>query len=310
MTRWACFSKSFLGVAMLGVFGSATAGATLDLTGAGTSGWFTDDTGIVGAEVMYRQTSTQPTGTGYIDPFVRVGMQGSAGKDVVSAYNTTVDGVLNNSNEDNWNHAITYGQMAIQGSGATSFVRFLLDINQTGANRTLNLDDVQIFITSGASSANQSTTNFSADGKLLLAGATEVYRMDKPGTSKPPASCIGSSDCGALAADGSNRVSLDFTHGSGSGDLFLDIPVAYFNAAFSLAGINNGAKAGTFIYLYSKFGSDPFNNNDGFEEWAFLAKVAPPEGPGFSAPEPSSLLLAGLGVLAVVGSRKRHRATA
>jgi hypothetical protein len=290
--------KSLVGAAALAVAGWAHAGIELDLTSAGAFGTINGGT--------YRQTSQQPTGTGYIDPFVRIGMQGSAGKDVVNAYNTTVDGVLNNSNEDNWNHAVTFGQMQIQGNGANSYVRFLLDINQTGSNPRLNLDDVQIFI---SSSPNQSVATFSADGLVNLAG-TQVYRMDNAGTSAPPANCQGNNNCGAY--DGSNRVSLDFSlgSGSGSGDMYLDIPVAKFNTAFGLAGISSPNQAGTYIYLYSKFGSNPYNNNDGFEEWAFLAKISPTDGPGFSTPEPSSLVLAGLGLLAAGVSRRRQRTAA
>lgn len=292
--------KSLVGAAAFAAVGFAQAGVTLDLTTAGATAQF------AGSSAVYRQTSQQPTGTGYIDPFVRIGMQGSAGKDVVNAYNTTVDGVLNNSNENNWNHAVTFGQMQIQGNGANAYVRFLLDINQTGANPKLNLDDVQIFI---SSIPNQSVTTFSGDGLVNLTG-TQVYRMDAAGSSTPPATCQGNNNCGAY--DGSNRVTLDFTlgSGSGSGDMYLDIPIAMFTAAFSAASISSQNQAGTYIYLYSKFGSNPYNNNDGFEEWAFLAKVAPPDGPGFSTPEPSSLVLAGIGLLAVGAGRRRQRARA
>lgn len=257
----------------------------------------------------YTRTDTQPTGTGYIDPFVRVGMQGSAGKEVVHAYNTTVDGVLNNSNEDNWNHEVTIGQMQIQGSGNAAFFRFLLDINQNqgGTGELLNLDDVQLFI---SSNPNQNVTTFTADGQIQLASSTLVYRMDDPGTSSAPTPCKGKNGNCAVY-DGSSRVTLDYSlnSGSGSGDMYLDIPVSMFNAAFAAAGLTTDAqKNGAFVYLYSKFGSDPFTNNDGFEEWAFLAKTDNGGG-GFSGgtPEPATVLLAGLAVVAARSASKRRK---
>lgn len=286
MKNWSDLSKSLLGLAVLLVAGGVHAAVALDLTTKGA-------TGVING-ATYTQMNQQPTGTGYIDPFVRVGMQGSAGKDVVQAYNTTVNGVFNNSNEDNWNHAVTFGQLQLQTVNGVSFMRFLLDINQTGANPKLNLDDVQVFI---STLPNQSTMSLSGTGLLGLANSTLVYRMD------------GAPD------GGDNKATLDYSlnSGSGSGDLYLDIPLSKFTAAFSGSGNTyntTNKQNNAYIYLYSKFGSDPYTNNDGFEEWAFLAKVAPPDGPGFSTPEPSSLMLAGIGFLAVFGSRKRQSATA
>lgn len=291
--------KPLLGALVLAAAGFAQAGVYTELLTAG--GTKTINGGI------YTQMAQQPTGTGYIDPFVRVGMQGSAGKDVVEAYNTTVNGVFNNSNEDTWNHAVTFGQLQILpgGPGGLGFVRFLLDINQNSGgafNERLNLDDVQIFI---STSPNQFTENLFVNGgkhgQVDLASSALVYRMDVPKITNP---------MNGLSTD--NTVSLDYSlnSGSGSGDMYLDIPVSFFQAKFGNLGLTTlDQKNGAFIYLYSKFGSNPYENNDGFEEWAFLA---PGSGGGFSGgvPEPSSLLLAGLGLLAVVGSRKRQRTTA
>ena len=261
-----------------------TGGANVAIT-AGASGVINGAT--------YTRTDQRPTGTGYIDPFVRVGMQGSAGKNVVEAYNTTVDGIFNNSNEDNWNHAVKFGDVQLQTVGGVSVMRFLLDINQNrgGTGELLNLDEVQLFI---STSANQSVTSFDGNGKLGLGSSQLVYRMD------------------GTTIDADTKVTLDYSlnSGSGSGDMYLDVPVSMFDTAFSAGGYNNAAqKNGAFIYLYSKFGSNPYTNNDGFEEWAFLGQARPVEGGngGFSTPEPGSMALAAIALLGAGTVRRRLR---
>jgi hypothetical protein len=81
-------------------------------------------------------------------------------------------------------------------------MRFLLSINEPNiaAKRLLNLDDIQIFV---STIANQSVTSFTG-GILDLASASLVYRMD---------------------AGGDNTVVLDDSNASGPGktDMTLDI---------------------------------------------------------------------------------------
>ena len=92
--------------------------------------------------------------------------------------------------------------------------------------------------------------------------------------------------------------------------MYLDVPVSMFDIAFRAGGYNSGAeKNGAFIYLYSKFGSNPYTNNDGFEEWAFLGQERPVEGGngGFRTPEPGSMALAAIALLGAGTARRRLR---
>ena len=62
-----------------------------------------------------------------------------------------------------------------------------------------------------------------------------------------------------LAVQTSNG--FDANHGSGSGDLYVDIPLSALQTS------------GQYLVLYSEFGdgTNPnYINNDGFEEWAVM----------------------------------------
>lgn len=255
--------------------------AVVDLTTQFSSGT------IGGA--TYTQVSPQPTGTGYIDSFVEIGDASPNTGLQVHAYNTTVNTVLDNGSSDQFNRAI---QVATQGfvdlGGGNIVMRFLLDINQTGSSPLLNLDDVQIFI---STVANQSVSVNLGD-LLPLSNSFLVYRMD---------------------AGTDNTVTLDYglNSGSGSGDMTLDIPRAALLAAFTAGGLLFDTVAeqnAAFIYLYSSFGSPDNVNNDGFEEWAQFQGTGitdepciPTQANNFCGqqqiPEPASLPLVAAGLL-------------
>jgi PEP-CTERM motif len=240
---------------------------TVDLTTAGASG-------SIGAG-LYTQTSQQATGSGVIEPFVRVG---AANQNVVQAYNTTVPNTFDQAGGAAFNHEITVGQVGFYPIGGSNVMRFLLDINQTSASPLLNLDEVQIFL---STTPNQSTTAFSG-ALLALADSALVYQMD---------------------AGGNSTVTLDYSlnAGSGSGDMTLDVLASAFDPAFAALGLTSDAqKNGAYVYLYSKFGSAPNVNNDGYEEWAY-------DPPGAaSVAEPSTLALIALGLLGFAWVRGRR----
>jgi hypothetical protein len=88
-------------------------------------------------------------------------------------------------------------------------------------------------------------------------------------------------------------VMLDYSlnGGSGQGDMLAYIPDSFFMDAF-------GVYLGEHVYLYSKFGVNSVAD-DGYEEWAHGIN-------GSVIPEPTAVLLLGLGGLAML-RRKRSK---
>lgn len=258
----------------------------LDLTTTGATG------AINGA--TYTQVPPIPTGSGYIDSFVRI----RDNQSTVQGYNTTVSGTYQNDGTDTFNHAVTVGSIGfldINGNAPGGVVmRFLLDINQTHEDPFLLLSEVQIFL---STSPNQSIEPVLAQGQLLpLAASWLVYQMD-------------------AGADNGAMLNYALNSGSGSGDMTLDIPIEMFASAFSHLGLNTpDLQNGAFLYLYSKFEG----NNDGYEEWTNYQGSPignPPCDPRVrncgprEIPEPNSLLLLVLGLFGAAIVVRHYRWT-
>jgi hypothetical protein len=193
------------------------AATVVDLTSLGS-------TGTVGGAI-YDQGSTG-SGTGNYDTFVRVQNNGTE-----SGYNT--DGTLEfDTSAGSHTHSLLFSSLAVVNVGGIDYYQFGLDINepQSGANRFLSLDRLQIF----SGTAGNLTGFGSGFGGPSF--ATLIYDLD---------------------AGGDHYVKLDASNSTGSGtsDMTFFLPTSLFT--------NSGQP---YLYLFSQFG-DNFESNGGFEEW-------------------------------------------
>jgi len=196
--------------------------AILDLSTAGAQG-------AVG-DVVYQQTSVQPTGSGVIQSIVRLNAGGST--PVSQGYNTDARPLQFDENSSPiFTHSLQLGDIPVVTRNGVAYAEFLLDINQNSSSPLLSLDELRFYV---ASTGN--LTGYDPTTKQL-AGLNPVYDLD---------------------ANGDNAVLLNasLSHGSGSGDVLVDVPASLLTQA-----------GGTFVYVYSKFGSTVAGNG-GYEEWA------------------------------------------
>ena len=145
----------------------------------------------------FQFTQPQPTGTGYIDPFLRVQANGTQ-----QGYNTS-GGTPFDDKGGPWTHDIKFSDLqatAISLNGQDYFV-IMVDLNEpNGSKSTIDLSNIQFYT---SATGSQTTTNVSSLGTLR-------YSMDTAG--------------------GDNTVQFDAgrNHGSGSGDAFFYIPASAF----------------------------------------------------------------------------------
>src|SRR2546423_2047251 len=179
------------------VFANGARATVVDLIN-GDSGTITNSYGTA----IFDFTQPQPTGTGYIDPFLRVQADPTE-----QGYNTS--GVTPAGPFDDkagiWTHDLTFADLMTTAVtiGGQDYFKLLLDVNEPGGTKSnIDLLDLRFYTSSQGS---LTTTDLSQLGTLRYA-----------------------------LGDG-NSVLLDASrnHGSGSGDMFAYIPVTAFAGAAS-----------------------------------------------------------------------------
>jgi hypothetical protein len=184
---------------------------------------------------IFQFASPQPTGTGVIDPFLR--LHGSGNSGIEQGYNTSGrPTAFNELTDPNFTKNVLYSdllktQITINGS---SYFQLLLDVNEPGGSKSLvSLTELQLYT---SRTGSQTTSNVASLGTLR-------YDLD---------------------SNGDNTVVFDaaLNNGSGSGDAFIYIP--FFTAAPS-----------DFVYLYAAFGDAEGDAQAGFEEFALVNNVTP-----------------------------------
>ena len=245
--------------------------ATLDCTvTAGTCTGGTAVPGVTGlysfAGALWTTTDLQATGSGVIDPFVRL----SASTDIVSGMNTSGTLTQDENSSPTFTHDLLASAVPVVTINGLTYYEFLLDINQTGADPLLSLSSLSLCV---SDTGNRTITDTATI--CTLGGAVPsqlIYNLD---------------------ASGDNSVELNylFNSGSGSGDLFVYIPTSSLVNA-----------PGDFMYLFSSFGGTGTtpglnNDNDGFEEWAVRTVTTPTQIPdGGATLTLLGLALSGIGV--------------
>ena len=151
---------------------------------------------------------------------------------------------------------------------------------------SIQISDMPI-VTIGGTDYREFLLDIDQDGERILSlDDIKIYLESAPDINGWPGNF--SAPIYDLDTGGDNWIKLDDTlnAGSGHGDMLALIPDSLFSGPES-----------QYIYLYSRFGENSPADN-GFEEWAY---GSPP-----LIPEPATILLLGLGGLALLRKAKRR----
>src|SRR5207253_2118326 len=106
----------------------------IDLTNGGT---------VTYQGAIFTTADPKPTGTGFINPFVRI--QGSPTE---AGYNTDARPVeFQTKDENQWTHSLLLSSMAKVNINGVDYYKFALDINEPGApaKSTLSMNSFEVY---------------------------------------------------------------------------------------------------------------------------------------------------------------------
>jgi hypothetical protein len=207
--------------------GTTSEASIVDLVGANSG---------VANGAQFDWTPAQPTGTGVIQPFVRLQADTTE-----QGYNTS-GGTPFDDKAGIWTHDIQFSDLkttSITLNGIQYF-EVLLDVNEPGGSKSIiSLDRLEFYTSSVAS---QTTEDIGSLGTLRwsLDGAGESY----------------------VLLDASRN------HGSGSGDMYAFIPASAF------AGVKDTDYIYMFNRFGDQVAADG-TTEGGFEEWSLINNTSP-----------------------------------